>query len=81
MLCDLVNEEFQERCSTDLRTNKYAHSQDMASEKLSELTTKINILCMEVHDNTEHIKLNENSVPIMGNDGERAVWPYYLRHP
>ena len=89
VLCDLVNEEFQEHRSTDLGTDKYAHSQDMGnivmkidkkckpyvvidryglvklprinpedlifytvSEKLAELTTKFNILCMEVHDNT-----------------------------
>ena len=31
VLCDLVNEEFQERRSTDLRTDKYAHSQDMVN--------------------------------------------------
>ena len=111
VLCDLVNEEFQERRSTDLRTDKYAHSQDMVnilkkidkkcmpyfvidsyglvklprinpedlsfyavSEKLAELTTKFNILCMEVHDNTAHIKLNENSiVSYMGNDGEGST--------
>ena len=31
VLCDLVNEEFQERCSTDLRTDKFAHSQDVVN--------------------------------------------------
>ena len=111
VLCDLVNDKFQERRSTDLRTDKYAHSQDMVnilkkidkkcmpyfvidsyglvkltrinpedlssyavSEKLPQLTTKFNILCMEVHDNTTHIKLNENSImSIMGNDGEGGM--------
>ena len=44
------------------------------SEKLAELTTQFNILCMEVHDTTAHIKLNENSiVSIMGNDGESSM--------
>ena len=111
VLCDLVNEEFQERRSTDLRTDKYAHSKDMVnilknidkkcmpnfvidsyglvklprinqedlsfyavSEKLAELTTQFNIFCMEVHDNTAHIKLNENSiVSIVGNEGESGM--------
>ena len=44
------------------------------SEKLAELTTQFNMLCMEVHDNTAHIKLNENRiVSIMGNDGEGGM--------
>ena len=34
VLCDLVNEEFQERRSTDLRTDKYAHLQDMVNKKI-----------------------------------------------
>ena len=44
------------------------------SEKLAELTTKFNILCMEVHDITAQIKLNENSiVSFMRNDGEGSM--------
>ena len=44
------------------------------SEKLAELTTKFNMLYMEVHDNTAHIKLTENRiVSIMGNDGEGGM--------
>ena len=41
VLCDLVNEGFQERRSTDLRTDKYAHSQDMVN-----ILKKINKKCM-----------------------------------
>ena len=43
----------------------------VVSEKLAELTAKFDMLCMEVHDNITHIKLNENRiVSIMGNDRE-----------
>ena len=65
VLCDLVNEEFQERRSTEF----YA-----VSEKLAELTTQFDMLRMEVHDNTAHINLNENRiVSNMGNDGEGGM--------
>ena len=52
-----------------------------ASEKLAELTTQCSILCMEVHDNTAHIKLNKSSiVSIMRKNGEggMAVQPSAL---
>ena len=42
--------------------------------KLAELTTRFNILCMEVNDITAHIKLKEISiVSIMGNDGDGSM--------
>ena len=34
----------------------------VGSKKLAELTTKFDMLCMEVHDNNAHIKLNENRI-------------------